>query len=187
MDPATQGGIDPATGQPMAPQIDPATGMPMDPAAQGGIDPATGQPIPPAGGQIDPMTGMPVDPMAAASDPYTSSWTDEKQPDGRVGNSSEVTTGRPIPVEDISKITELKKINSQLMRIRGILEKELDKSYNAVEEKLTEAIDYFRTIIANLDSYVNQIDDIITKYKRFIVTVLTQINILKKQEMEDKK
>lgn len=190
IDPATgqavtpqESSTDPATGQPVVPQTDPATGLPVDPASQGGIDPVTGQPV---AGQIDPMTGMPMDPMASA-DPYTSSWSDEKQPEARVGNSSEVTTGRPIPVEDISKITELKKINSQLMRIRGILEKELDKSYNAVEEKLTEAIDYFRTIIANLDSYVNQIDDIITKYKRFIVTVLTQINILKKQEMEDKK
>lgn len=187
MDPAAAGVIDPATGQPMPPQIDPATGQPMDPAAAGAIDPATGQPMPPAGGAIDPMTGMPMDPMAASADPYTSSWTDEKQPEERVGNSSEVTTGRPIPVEDISKISELKKINSQLMRVRGILEKELDKSYNVVEEKLTEAIDYFRTIIANLDSYVNQVDDIIIKYKRFIVTILTQINILKKQEMEDKK
>ena len=166
---------DPSQGA-VPPQIDPTTGQPMiDPNAQamGGIPP-----------QIDPTTGMPIDPsmgMGGMGDTFS----DEVVPQANVGNSSEVKIGAPVPLEDLSRINELKKINSQLMRIRGILERELNKKYNAVEDKLNEAIDYFRTIISNLDSFTAQVDDIIFKYKRFILTILTQINILKKEELED--
>ena len=154
----------------MVPQIDPTTGQPM-------IDPTMAmQP------QIDPMTGMPIDPMAGMSDTFS----DEVAPQLNVGNSSEVKIGAPVPLEDLSRINELKKINSQLMRVRGILERELNKKYNSVEDKLNEAIEYFRTIISNLDSFTAQVDDIIFKYKRFILTILTQINILKKEELDTK-
>jgi hypothetical protein len=152
----------------VAPQIDPTTGQPM-------VDPSMAmQP------QIDPMTGMPIDPMAGMTDTFS----DDVVPQANVGNSSEVKIGAAVPLEDLSRINELKKINSQLMRIRGILERELNKKYNPVEDKLNEAIEYFRTIISNLDSFTTQVDDIIFKYKRFILTILTQINILKKEELD---
>lgn len=162
----------------IAPQIDPTTGQPMiDPNAQtiGGMQP-----------QVDPMTGMPMDPMAGGMGMMGGdTFSDEVAPQMNVGNSSEVKIGAPVPLEDLSRINELKKINSQLMRIRGVLERELNKRYNDVEDKLNEAIEYFRTIISNLDSFTSQVDDIIFKYKRFILTILTQINILKKQEYEE--
>lgn len=54
--------IDPMTGQPIEPAIDPATGMPME---QPAIDPTTGQPLPPDMGAIDPSAPqtdvLPVD------------------------------------------------------------------------------------------------------------------------------
>jgi hypothetical protein len=190
LDPGIMGGAPaPAPMDPnMAPPVDPAAMGPppeqgADPAAMGAPpqDPAAmGTPVP---GEEEDDTNMYDD--AYQADPYGSSYSDEKSPETRVGNSSEVTGGRPVSVEDISRINELKKINSQLMRIRGLLEKELKLQYNKVEDKLNEAIEYFRIIISNLDSYVSQVDDIIMKYKRFIMTILTQINILKQQEINE--
>lgn len=159
-------------------QIDPNTGMPTTPA----IDPMTGMPMTnTTPGAIDPMTGMPT-PGGIGMDGFT----DESNPEVFVGNASAVTIGAPVPLQDLSRLNELKNINSQLMRIKGILEKELSKPYNNVEDKLNEAIEYFRSIISNLDSFSQQIDDIIMKYKRFILTILTQINVLKKQELDEK-
>lgn len=160
--------IDPNTGMPIqqtSGAIDPVTGMPMQ---QPQIDPVTGMPMQ----QIDPVTGMPIDP-----------YSDDVNPEMTVGNSSEVVKGAPIPLEDISRIEELKIINSQLMQIRQILEKELNNKYNKVEDKVIEAVNYFRSIIANLDSFSAQIDDIIHKFKRFILAVLTEINTIKDLEL----
>ena len=106
-------------------------------------------------------------------------------PELTIGNSSEVTVGKPVPLEDLARITELKTINSQLMQLKQILEKELKKSYNRVEDKLLESIEYFRSIISNLDSFAGQIDDIIFKYKRFVLAVLTEINTLKEKEAKE--
>lgn len=62
--PSAPGGpqVDPATGQPV--QIDPATGQPMAAAPAQQIDPATGQPV-----QIDPATGQPMAPPEQQAPP----------------------------------------------------------------------------------------------------------------------
>lgn len=175
---------DPNAGLSPVQSVDPTTGMPPQPTDPSQIDPTTGMPIqpPPAQpGTIDPLTGMPV-PGGMGMDGFT----DEANPDAFIGNSSAVAVGAPVPLQDLSRLNELKTINSHLMRIKGILEKELSKPYNSVEDKLNEAIEYFRSIISNLDSFSMQIDDIIMKYKRFILTILTQINILKKEELDEK-
>lgn len=200
LDPAIMGGATPdqtpAPAAPMPPQADPMTmAAPSEaPVQDPSAVPPAPQETPPTGDPAAMGTPIPGEPEPEDTtmfddtyevDPYVSAYTDEKSPETRVGNSSEVTGGRPISVEDISRINELKKINSQLMRVRGLLEKELKLKYNKVEDKLNEAIEYFRIIISNLDSYVSQVDDIIMKYKRFIMTILTQINILKQQELNE--
>lgn len=177
----------PVVNQDPSTQIDPNTGQPIQLAQpEQQIDPNTGMPIDPNMGAVDPTTGMPIDPAMMGGMGMTDTFSDDVSPQTNVGNSSEVKIGAAVPLEDLSRINELKKINSQLMRIRGILERELNNKYNAVEDKLNEAIEYFRTIISNLDSFTAQVDDIIFKYKRFILTILTQINLLKKEEMETK-
>ena len=177
---------DPNQMQQVPNEVAPAPVVNQDPSTQ--IDPNTGQPIQLAQPeqQIDPNTGMPIDPAMMGGMGMADTFSDDVSPQTNVGNSSEVKIGAAVPLEDLSRINELKKINSQLMRIRGILERELNNKYNAVEDKLNEAIEYFRTIISNLDSFTAQVDDIIFKYKRFILTILTQINLLKKEEMETK-
>lgn len=177
----------PVVNQDPSTQIDPNTGQPIQLAQpEQQIDPNTGMPIDPNMGAVDPTTGMPIDPAMMGGMGMADTFSDDVSPQTNVGNSSEVKIGAAVPLEDLSRINELKKINSQLMRIRGILERELNNKYNAVEDKLNEAIEYFRTIISNLDSFTAQVDDIIFKYKRFILTILTQINLLKKEEMETK-
>lgn len=158
-------------------QQDPNT--PVDPSLQQipqqGVDPTTGLPI------VDPNSGGVIG-VPTPNEGYT----DEANPEFTVGNASEVKSGAPVALEDITRISELKKINSQLMRVKSILEKELSNRYNKVEDKLNESIEFFRNIIMNLDSFSTQIDDIIFKYKRFILAILTEINTLKKQEKNEK-
>ena len=176
--------IDPSTGQPLAPppamppQIDPNTGQPLPPAPPQ-IDPATGQPIPPAPGlnvppQIDPNTGQPI-PQPPQANPQTTT----------LGNITDSLKGPAIPLDDLSRINELKKVNTRLTTMEQLLNDRSNREYKKIGENIKDSLEYFKYIITNLDSFIQYntdvenkyalIDELILKFKRFIYITLIEI------------
>lgn len=171
---------------PISTQIDPNTGQPIELntlATQPQIDPNTGQPIElntlSGSPQIDPNTGQPID-VSSVADPY------DDEDDWDIGSSENVPdSGTPVKIKDINRISELRYIFEKLNDLQEILDNELSIKYERMNKKVKDAIEYFNLIITNLDSYKEQIDELIIKYKRFLYIATIEINKMKEEDIEE--
>lgn len=95
----------------------------------------------------------------------------------------------PIPRDGIRKMNELKDIYTNLIEVKKILKNETHPMLDKLRKKHTESLEYFESMIENLDSFTDVIDDMIIKYKRFLLLLLVELATFKKKiaEFEDNK
>jgi hypothetical protein len=149
--------------------IDPnASAMAQDPSQQ---DPnsmqAQNQPM-----QQDPNTQVGQgDPNAMmGQDPY-----------GGMGGAVALTP------EEIGRIFELKKIYARLLAIDQHLSFSADEVPLQLREYVSKAVELFETLISNIDTFKDQLDDIIVMFYKFIEYVYNIINNYYKDKDEEVK
>jgi len=173
------GAIDPNT------QIDPATGQPIDPNTQPQVDPVTGQPIDP-NTQIDPMTGQPLappqppDPLKGFGD-TTDPQASQMAMMGGMPGSIDPMTGQPIEqgpsktATAVGRLYILKKIYYKLALLDKILTNSPDTELQEVARITSEAFSIYRTIIQNLKTYKDQIDEVIVDYYMLVKDIAAHV------------
>jgi len=111
------------------------------------VDPNTGQPaeplVPGAAPPmaVDPMTGMPIQPP------------EEKSP------------------KDIGRTYELKKIYSRLVAVDSYLSSSSNPILLKLRKYINKSLEMFDTLLSNLGTFKDQIDDIIIIYYKFIDSI----------------
>ena len=128
-------------------------GTTASPQPQGQLPPGTG---------VDPNTGQPTQPLVPgaappmAVDPYT---------------------GMPIPQpeekspKDIGRTYELKKIYSRLVAVDSYLSSSSDQILLKLRKYINKSLEMFDTLLSNLGTFKDQIDDIIIIYYKFIDSI----------------
>jgi hypothetical protein len=71
-------------------------------------------------------------------------------------------------LSDPGKGLELKKIFSRLLALQNFLSSSADQGLIVLRDYVSKAIELFRTVIDNLSSYKEKIDDIIVLFYDFI-------------------
>lgn len=130
----------------------------------------------PSGGMDPTMAGM-TDPSMGANIPGMG------MDQGMMGVSS------PPTAEQIGRIFELKKIYSRLLSIEQYLSFTSDEFLLNLKEYISKAIELFETLIFNLDSFKNKLDDIIVLYYTFVQSVyqiLDKYYKKKERDLEEK-
>lgn len=103
--------------------------------------------------QIDPATGMPLDPYGMPIE-------------------------EPLSPEEIGKVYLLLKLHSRLDAMNRILARLPDDKFNDVKLSIAEALELFRVVVSNYDSFKGQdgkLDDIIKKYRSFVADITDKI------------
>jgi hypothetical protein len=86
------------------------------------------------------------------------------------GTESDVMdlANQPTQLSDPGKGLELKKIFSRLLALQNFLASSADQGLSVLRDYVLKAIELFRTVIDNLSSYKEKIDDIIVLFYDFI-------------------
>ena len=140
------------------PNIDPTQTQP-DPNAMMGGDPN-------AMGGMDPSGGMGGDPNAM----------------GMMGEPPAKTA------EEVGKIFELKKIYSRLLAIESQLSFSPEIVLLKLRKFITQSIELFETLISNIDTFKDDVDDIIVLYYDFleqVYDIMKRFYKIKKREDEE--
>lgn len=163
------------------PNAMPETGMETDPAAGGGdmtgMDPA-------AGG--DMSGGMGADPsMGGAAGGMDPSMGGDPNAMGGMGMPGEEA---PKTAEEIGRIFELKKIYSRLLAVEQHLSFSSDELLLKLRDFVSQTIELFETLISNIDSFKDQIDEVIVMFYKFLEYVYSIMNrYYKIKEKQDAK
>jgi len=103
---------------------------------------------------------------------------------GEMGVGEEPGVGMGMPGEEeprtsseIGRIYELKKIYSRLISIESHLSSSSDTSLLKLRSYVSKAIDLFETLASNLDSFMEELDNIIVMFYKFLEVAY---NLLKK-------
>jgi len=98
----------------------------------------------------------------------------------------EMGLSHPPTAEQIGRIFELKKIYSRLLSIEQYLAFSSDEFLLNLKLYISKAIELFETLIFNLDSFKNRLDDIIVLYYTFVQSVYDLLEkYYKKKDKED--
>jgi len=87
--------------------------------------------------------------------------------------------GTPTPpktAEEIGRIFELKKIYARLIAVEEYLSFSPDEILIKLRSYVSKCIEMFETLISNIDSFKDQIDDIIVVFYKFLERVYSIIN-----------
>lgn len=87
---------------------------------------------------------------------------------------------------EIGRIYELKKIYSRLLSVEGYLNVSNDEELMKLRTYTIQAIDLFKTMVYNLDKFMDQVDDIIVIYYNFLVKIYETIRKRLKEIQGDK-
>jgi len=121
---------------------------------------------------------MDTDPSMAGGDPNA------------MGGMGGMGMDAPKTANEIGKIFELKKIYSRLLAIEEYLSFSSDEFLLKLRKFVGQSIDLFEILSANIDSFKDQIDDIIIIYYKFLSEVYSLIKryykIKKQKNKEDK-
>jgi len=91
----------------------------------------------------------------------------------------------PPTAEQVGRIFELKKIYSRLLSIEQYLSFTSDEFLLNLKEYISKAIELFETLIFNLDSFKNKLDDIIVLYYTFVQSVYQLLDKYYKKKEKD--
>jgi hypothetical protein len=153
-------------------QVDPVTGQPTDTVSNQSIDPMTGQPIVSAPPKEDPLKGFgdTTDPQAAQMAMMGGM---PGQLDPMTGLPAE--TGPSKTPTTIGRLYVLKKIYYKLALLDKILTNSPDTELQEVAKITSEAFSIYRTIIQNLKTYKDQIDEVITDYYMLVKDIAAHV------------
>ena len=86
--------------------------------------------------------------------------------------------GAPEPktAEEIGRIFELKKIYARLIAVEEFLSFSPDETLVKLRDYISKSIELFETLISNVDSFKDQIDDIIVMFYKFLESVYEIMN-----------
>lgn len=76
---------------------------------------------------------------------------------------------------EIGRIYELKKIYSRLATIETFLQEETNERMVELRAMVSKAIDLFETVISNIQSYKDKLDDIIISFYKFLEKIFEEI------------
>ena len=128
-------------------------------------------------------------PMAWGMDPSMAGMTDPSMGANIPGmgmDRDEMGLSHPPTAEQIGRIFELKKIYSRLLSIEQYLAFSSDEFLLNLKLYISKAIELFETLIFNLDSFKNRLDDIIVLYYTFVQSVYDLLEkYYKKKDKED--
>lgn len=82
---------------------------------------------------------------------------------------------------EIGRVYELKKIYSRLISIEGYLNVSNDEELMKLRNYTIQAIDLFKTLVYNLDKFMDEVDDIIVYYYNFLLKIYETIRKRLKQ------
>lgn len=91
----------------------------------------------------------------------------------------------PLETSEVGRIYELKKIYSRLASIESYLSLSSDTILLKLRNFVSQALDLFETLISNIESYKDDLDDIIVMFYKFlsiVYTLLKQYYEIKKSE-----
>lgn len=83
--------------------------------------------------------------------------------------------------EEIGRIYELKKIYSRLISVEGYLNVSNDEELMKLRNYTIQAIDLFKTLVYNLNKFMDQLDDIIIYFYNFLIKIYEAIRKRLKQ------
>lgn len=83
---------------------------------------------------------------------------------------------------EIGRIYELKKIYSRLMTIEAFLGEETNPEMMNLRSSVSKSIDLFETLIANIQTFKEKLDEIIINFYKFIDQVLDEIRTYYKKK-----
>jgi hypothetical protein len=138
-----------------------------------------------------------ADPNAAATDPAADPNADPNAMGGMDPNDPNAMGGMGgmdpnmgmggFTSSEIGRIYELKKIYSRLMTIEAFLGEETNEDMIKLRSYVSKAIDLFETLIANIQAYKDQLDEIIVNYYKFVQQVFSEIRTYyKAKSLKDK-
>ena len=87
---------------------------------------------------------------------------------------------------EIGRIYELKKIYSRLLSIEGYLNVSNDEELMKLRNYAIQAIDLFKTLVYNINKFMDEIDDIIIYYYNFLLKMYETIRKRLKEIDNDK-
>lgn len=100
---------------------------------------------------------------------------------------TEESSGEGNASTDVGKVYILKKLYVKLLSIDGFLKNTRDQNVENIRYLNDEAINMFELIIQNLDSYQDQIDDLIYHYYKFIEKMCKVLQKHFKKQKKDQK
>ena len=131
--------------------------------------------VPEEGGEQPGQEGMP---------PEEGGEMDPNDPNAMAGMGEEP----PKDPQELGKIYELKKIYSRLVSIESYLSNSSDLVLLKLRNHVSQAIELFETLAANIKSYENKLNDIIITFYEFIEMVYKILRIYyDKKRKEDKR
>ena len=83
---------------------------------------------------------------------------------------------------EIGRIYELKKIYSRLTTIETFLQEETNERMVELRAMVSKAIDLFETVISNVQSYKDKLDDIIISFYKFLEKIFEEIRLYFKSQ-----
>jgi len=93
---------------------------------------------------------------------------------------------QPLSLSEIGKIYTLKQIYEKLLSIQEILQDHNSEAINKVKDSIDQAIEMFQLVINNKDQYKDKMNDIITKFYRYLEKLVFVINNYFKEKNKNK-
>lgn len=139
-----------------------------------------------------------IDPNVQQPDPNTMMGGQQMVPNNQMGMDPNAMmgaqpqvdpmTGEPTKTaEEVGKIFELKKIYSRLLAIESQLSFSSDIVLLKLRKYISQAIELFETVISNINTFQDNIDDIIVMYYEFLTQVYEIMKKFYKKEYDEEK
>ena len=133
--------------------------------------------------------------MELPPDPATTDPSMNAQQPGAMGMGGEMGIGDEMgdmgmeeeekSPHELGRIYELKKIYARLTSIEGYLSAEADPELSEIRRFVSQSIELFEIVASNIDSYKDNMDDIIISYYKFLKEVYFKIKGYYKTKSED--
>lgn len=139
-----------------------------------------------------------IDPNVQQPDPNTMMGGQQMVPNNQMGMDPNAMmgaqpqvdpmTGEPTKTaEEVGKIFELKKIYSRLLAIESQLSFSSDIVLLKLRKYISQAIELFEAVISNINTFQDNIDDIIVMYYEFLTQVYEIMKKFYKKEYDEEK
>jgi hypothetical protein len=126
--------------------------------------------------------GVPGPDQQQTQQPYEDENMDQTQMDPNTGTPMMPQPDPNVIKQNMFRMVTIKKIHEQLLELKDVLNSQSKPGFDKVKRRVNDALDYFSLIIKNLDTYNADLDDLIKKYKNFILVASQEIHSIKFKE-----